>query len=113
MRPQFIMFLGWIASAGTLISLTFGGDWLGSNDLDVVNSLTVFKEANLLNVWTITIPNVDFMFTGLKSLMMLDFGFFTGPLQLVQWVLFFVIIAAATWGIYTVIITVATSAIRR
>ena len=114
MRSQYVMFLGLILAAGTIISLTFGGKWLGSSDLDVVNSLSVFKDANILGLWSISIPNVDFFFTGMKSLIMLDFGFFeSGGLMIVQWMMFLTVGLGALWGMYTVIISVVQSAIGR
>ena len=113
MKPQFLMFLGLLFATGTLISLTYGGAWLGDTDLEIANSLTVFKDANILGIWTITIPNVDFFFTGMKCLMMMDFAFFTGGLELVQWFFMLVISLGALWGLYTVIIGVVQSSIGR
>lgn len=113
MRPQYVMFLGLIFATGTLISLTFGGDWLGADDLAMANSLTVFKDANIVGIWSITVPNIDFFFTGMKSLMMMDFAFFEDGLQLVQWFFLMVISLGALWGLYTVIISVVQSAIGR
>lgn len=101
-----MMFLGLIFAAGTMISLTFGGAWLGSTDLEVANAITVFKQANILGVWSITVPNISFFITGAKALMMFDFAFFSGSLALVQWFFFFIIGLATMWGFYTVIIGV-------
>ena len=113
MRPQYVMFLGLIFGAGTLISLTFGGDWLDSSELTLTNSLTVFKSATIAGMWEITIPNLDFFFTGLKSVMMMDFAFFDGSLQLVQWFFLLTFGFGAMWGLYTVVISVAQSALGR
>lgn len=113
MRPQYVMFLGLIFAAGTMVSLTFGGAWLGADDLAIANSLTVFKDATLFGVWSITVPNIDFFFTGIKSLMMMDFAFFTGPLELVQWFFLLVFSLGALWGLYVIIIGVAQSALGR
>ena len=113
MRPQYVMFLGLLLAAGTLISLTYGGAWIGDEELAIANSLTVFKEANVLGIWTITIPNVDFLFTGMKSLFMMDFAFFTGGLEIFQWFVFLIIVLGATWGIFVVIISLLQSAIAR
>ncbi|OGO00989.1 MAG: hypothetical protein A2Y58_03190 [Chloroflexi bacterium RBG_13_51_52] len=106
MRPQHMMFLGLIFAAGTIISLTFGGAWLGSTDLEVANAITIFKQANILGVWSITVPNISFFFTGAKSLMMFDFAFFNGSTAILQWFLFFTIGLGTMWGFYTVIIGV-------
>jgi hypothetical protein len=113
MRSQYVMFLGLIFGAGTLISLTYGGNWLNSTDLEIANSMSVFKDASLFGIWSITLPNVDFFFTGMKSLLMMDFGFFPGTLSLLQWFMVLVISLGALWGIYTIIISVVQSAIGR
>lgn len=113
MRAKHIMFLGLMFAAGTLISLTFGGSWLGEDDLAITNSLTVFKEANIVGMWTITVPNIDFFFTGMKSILMMDFAFFTDGLELIQWLFLLTIGFGTLWGLYTVIIGVAQSALVR
>lgn len=113
MRPQHVMFAGLLFAGGTLISLTFGGSWLGSSDVSIVNSLTVFKEASILGIWSVTIPNVDFFFTGMKSVMMLDFAFFSSEggsgMLLVQWFMMFTVIFGIMWGLFTLIIGVVAS----
>jgi len=100
------MFLGLILASGTLISLTFGGAWYDSGDLSIANTMTVFKQANILGIWSITVPNIGFFITGFKSLLMFDFAFFTGPTVILQWFLFFTIGLGTMWGLYTVIIGV-------
>lgn len=100
------MFLGLIFAAGTLVSLTFGGAWYGSSDMEVANTLTVFKQANILGIWSITVPNIEFFITGFRSLLMFDFAFFTGPVVILQWFLFFTIGLGTMWGLYMVIIGV-------
>lgn len=106
MRPQHVMFLGFIFATGTLISLTFGGAWLGDTDLEIANTMTVFKQANILGIWSITVPNISFFITGFKSLLMLDFGFFNDSTALLQWLMFFTIGLGTLWGLYTIIIGV-------
>lgn len=109
------MFLGLIFAAGTVISLTFGGSWIGDTEIDITNTLTVFKEATIAGIWTVTIPNIDFFFSGMKALMMMDFAFFTyfSGLQLVQWFFMLIIGVGIIWGLYTVIITIVQSALGR
>lgn len=113
MRPQLTIFLGFVMAAGTLIGLTFGGSWLGSTDVSIVNSLTVFKEANILGLWSVTVPNIDFFFTGMKSLMMLDFAFFSSGagsgLQLFQWFLMLTIILGVMTALLSLVIGIVAS----
>lgn len=106
MRPQQIMFMGLILAAGTLVSLTFGGAWMGTSDLDVTNSLTVFKQANILGIWSVMVPNISFFLVGARALTMFDFAFFTGPMQILQWFFMLTIGLGFIWGVYTVVIGV-------
>ena len=113
MRPQQIMFMGLLLAAGTLISLTFAGAWLGTTDVDTANSLTVFKQVNILGLWTVTIPSIDFFLTGAKSLIMMDFAFFSGPGAILQWFMFFTFGLAIIWGIYIIVINIIQSFFHR
>lgn len=106
MRQQHMMFLGLILAAGTMISLTFGAAWFGTTDLEIANAITVFKQANILGVWSITVPNITFFIAGAKALMMFDFAFFEGSGSILQWFFFFIFGLATMWGFYTIIIGV-------
>lgn len=101
MRPQQIMFMGLMFAAGTMISLTFGGAWLGSTEVGIVNSVTVFKQATVLGVWGVTVPNITFLTTGARALMSMDFAFFQGGWAFFQWILFMVFGVAMLFGLYT------------
>jgi hypothetical protein len=113
MSTKQIMFMGLLLAAGTLISMTFGGAWFTSYDLDVVNSFNVFKQVTILGTWSVTIPNISFFLTGAKALIMMDFAFFTGPLQIVQWFFFFIFGLGVIWGIYVIIISIVQGILRR
>ena len=108
------MFMGWIFAAGTVISLTFGGAWLGTTEASVASALTVFKQTNILGIWSITVPNISFFLVGAKSLMMMDFAFFQGEWGLFfQWILFMTLGVAMMWGIFVVVIGVIQGLFRR
>jgi len=98
------MFMGLILAAGTIVSLTFGGLWLGSNEIAIQEAFMLFKQANILGTWSVTVPNVSFFLVGAKSLMMMDFGFFDGILGLVQWFLFLTFGLGLAWGFYVVML---------
>lgn len=107
------MFMGLVFAAGTMISLTFAGLWLGTEEVEVTNAVTVFKQANILGIWSVTVPNITFFLVGVKSLMMLDFAFFEGEMAIVQWFLFMTIGLGMMWGIFSVVIGVIQSQFRR
>lgn len=115
MRTQYIMFMGFIFAIGTLVSLTFGGVGMSSTETSVVNSLTVFKQANILGTWSVMVPNISFFTTGMKSLMMMDFAFFSNMegMEIIQWLLFMTLGVGMLWGIYTVVIGVIQGLFRR
>ncbi len=98
------MFMGFIFAIGTIVSLTFGGAWLGSTETSVVNAVTVFKQADILSTWSIAVPNISFFTMGAKALMSMDFAFFQGTL--LQWVLFMTLGLGMMWGIFSTAIAV-------
>ena len=113
MRPHQIMGMGLILAAGTMISLTFGGAWLGSNDVAAANAFTVFKQVNILGLWSVTIPNIDFFLTGAKALITMDFAFFVGAASILQWFMFFTLGLGVIWGVYTIVIGVVQGILHR
>lgn len=104
MRPQQIMFLGLIFLGGTVISLTFAGGWLTSSHAGVLNSISGFRAATILGVWSIQVPNIDFITVGIAALVKMDFAFFGGSMGLLRWLFIFTIGAATVWGIFTIAI---------
>lgn len=113
MRPQHIMFLGFIMFIGIVISLTFAGGWFSSTDLGVMNSLAGFKSAKILGIWSIMVPNIDFITIGLGALVKMDFAFFGGTMGLLRWFFICVIGSATVWGIFTVVINTISGLWRR
>lgn len=113
MSPKSIMFMGLVLAVGTIISLTFGGQWLGSSEVSIQDALTVFTQAKILGIWSVTVPNITFFLVGAKSMMTLDFAFFGGVLGMVQWIFMLVFVSAFMWGIYSVMIYVISGLFKR
>lgn len=113
MRPQQIMFLGFTFMVGTMISLTFAGGWLDSTDVGIVNSLVAFRSVKLLGIWTISVPNLDFILTGIGSLLKMDFAFFRGEMVLLQWFFLMTLGAGTLFGLFTIAIVTISSIWRR
>jgi hypothetical protein len=107
------MFIGLICAVGTIISLTFGGVGMGTEEVDLINSLTVFKQANILGTWSVSVPNITFFTVGMKSLINLDFAFFSGYMELLRWLLYMTIGLGFLWGLYTTVLGVITGLFRR
>ena len=113
MSPKLIMGLGLIFLAGTMISLTFGAGWLGDTDVSTLNSIAAFRSANVLGMWSIQVPNLDFLTSGIGALVSMDFAFFSGDFEIIRWFFIFVISAGVMFGIFTVMIVTASSLFHR
>lgn len=107
------MFMGFILAVGTIISLTFGGLWIGDEEVEMSNAFTVFRQAEILGTWSVMVPNVDFFLVGARSLMMMDFAFFSDEMALLQWFLYMTLGLGLMWGIYMVVISVVQGLFRR
>jgi hypothetical protein len=104
MQIKDAMFLGLLGSVGTFISLTFSGSWIGQSEMDVTNSLVAFKQANILGIWSVSVPNISFFVTGIKFMTSLDFAFLQGQMGILQWFLWMILGFGIVWGIFTVVI---------
>jgi len=100
------MWMGLILAVGTMISLTFGGLWLGDEETAYAEAFVVFKQANILGIWSVTVPNITFFLVGARALLNLDFAFFTAEMAAVQWFLYMTIGLGLMWGFFTVAIGV-------
>lgn len=113
MRPQQIMFLALIFTAGTLLSLTLGGLWIGEEEVETVNALAVIREVNFFGLLTISVPNAAFWSTGVVKLIQFDFAFFVGGTEILRYILIMVLSTGAVFGFFVIIIVVATNLLRR
>lgn len=104
MRPHQVMFLGFLFFAGTVISLTFAGAWVSSTEVGILNSISGFVSTTILDRWTIQVPNINYVTTGIAALTKMDFAFFGGSLGLLRWLFICTIGAATVWGIFTIVI---------
>lgn len=105
--------MGLMLATGVTISLTFAGAWVGTTEMDIANSFAVFKQANILGLWSVMVPNLDFFLVGARALMMMDFAFFSGPMALLQWFLIMTFGLALMWGFFTIVIGVIQGLWRR
>lgn len=112
MRPHWILFLGFIATAGLLISFVISGGWFGDVDIETINAVSVFKSVQV-GIWTLSVPNSAYFSSGLKAFTSFDYAFFGGSFGLFKWALIMTVGAATAWGIFTVIIVAASSLFSR
>lgn len=91
-------------TAGTLISMTFGGGWFGSTDITSINAIAGFRDATIMGSWSVPVPNIDFVTSGLAALVKWDFAFFEGGASLLRWFFVTTIGAGVMWGLFSVVI---------
>lgn len=109
------MFSGFVLAIGTLVSLTYAGVGFGTEEVAIASSVTVFKSATILGTWSIMVPNIGFWTLGAKSLMMMDFAFFSNMsgMEVVQWILFMTFGLGLMWGFFSAVIGVIQGLFRR
>jgi len=98
MRHTFIMYLAFSLIVCNLTCLIIDGAWLGAEDLTLMQNLTGFgsiKAAGMFGVFTMF---VGFLTHGLPRLIMWDYSFLSGGLQIIRWILFTFSIGAM-WAI--------------
>lgn len=113
MRPQYLMFAGWMLFVGTIISLTFSGGWFGSTDLGLMTSYSGFKAARIFGIWQIQVPNIDFITVGVAALFKMDFAFFGGAMGLLRWAFIAVLGPGMVIGLFTIAVNVLSGLYRR
>lgn len=98
MSNKFVMFLAFILIICNLICLIIDGAWLGAEDQTLMGYLTGMNSLQAAN-WTaiFTIP-IGFITHGFPKLILWDYSFFSGSLQIIRWILF-VISIGAVWAL--------------
>ena len=107
------MFVAWLSSAGTLISLAIGGGWYDTTDVTTLNQLAAIRQANVLGVWSIPVPNLDFVLSGIGAMVSFNFAFFRGELAILQWFMLTVISSAVLFGLFALALGTASTLWRR
>lgn len=105
--------MGFVLATGTLVSLTFAGAWLGSTESALADSFTIFKQANILGIWSVPVPNVNFFLVGARAASTFDFAFFQGSAGIFQWLLILTIGWGFIWGLFVIAIGAIQGLFRR
>lgn len=112
MNSKFMMYLAYAFIAGTLICLVIEGSAWGASHSTVLNSLKVFKVANILGIWQLPTVNVEFFTVGVPKLLLWDYSFLTGG-----WLYFklflYILSIGAIWGFIEVVLSLIQYAVRR
>ena len=102
---KFIMFMVFAFVGCTLISRMLEGAYFSTTDINIMNQLAVFRDVQILGLFSIPTLNLDFFTQGLPHLLMWDYPFFTGTWNLFRYFLY-VLSIGIVWGILVVFIGV-------
>lgn len=72
----------------TMINRIAEGAFIGSSEIAVLNTLTITRDQELFNMFTMPILNADFFFTGIPALLKWDYDFFGGNAAFFQYMLY-------------------------
>lgn len=108
MRPQFIMFLAFCLLVGNFLCLMIDGIWFQADDVTLMGYLTGMTTLKTAS-WTaiFTVP-YGFLTHGLPRMLLWDYSFFGGSLQIIRWFLF-VFSIGAIWAVARDFITTVQS----
>lgn len=85
---QTITMLGWWFLHFTLINRILEGQFITSNEMGVINDLSVFRQITLFGYIPVPIPNLDIFTTGISRLVKFDYSFFGGNAGFIQYALY-------------------------
>ncbi len=93
----------------TLINRMLEGRMLQTTDIDIINRVSVFTPFAVGGWFTLPVPNVGFLTSGLPALVRWDYSFFGGNVQLIQYLLYsvsatvlFILFLAAIGAAYNI-----------
>lgn len=72
----------------TIINRIMEGAFIASADVAILNDVMVFQPVNVANAFSISVPNLDFLTSGIPALMRWDYSFFGGNAVLIQYLLY-------------------------
>ncbi len=73
-----IVMLGWWFLNMTLINRVLEGQFITSNDMGVIKTMSVFRQITLFGYIPVPIPNLAMLTTGIGRLIKFDYSFFGG-----------------------------------
>lgn len=103
MNFGFIGFASFLFIGFTFLNRVLEGIMVSSNDISILNQLSVFRSLNLFNTWSLPVLNIDFITVALPRLFTWDYTFFGGMGGIVQYLLYSVT-AAASFGLFILVL---------
>jgi hypothetical protein len=72
----------------TIINRVMEGVFINSTDVGILNNVLVFRPINVFGLFQISVPNLDFLSTGIPHLMRWDYSFFGGNAVIIQYMFY-------------------------
>lgn len=86
--PAFIGFLAFCFVGMTVINRILEGAFIAAADVTILNQLTIFRDLELFGLFSVPVPNLDFIITGIPRLIKWDYSFFGGNAGIIQYFLY-------------------------
>ncbi len=80
-------FLAFVWLGLTLLNRIMEGQFVTGAETAAINSMSVFREVSVFNLFTLPIPNLSFITEGISHLVKWDYSFFGGNAQLIAYML--------------------------
>ena len=87
----------------TLVNRVLQGEFIAAADASIVNTVLVFREINVFGLFTMPIPNLQFITDGMAHLAKWDYSFFGGHAAIIQYFLY-VLTAMLSFLVFTLVI---------
>lgn len=109
MNPKLMMFASFVFFIGALCCLFIEGDYIGSDEVSLANSLTGYNviEVSSGGVWSFAKIGIGFLTTGVPKLILWDYNFFQGGYYIIRLFLIMTLSVMVVWGVTQVMLTVA------
>jgi hypothetical protein len=111
MSAKMIIFVVFLFTVGTLVSLIIEGTYMGSGEeWDVMQSLTGYSSINVAGGGGLSMPKMcyGFVMHGIPKILFWDYSFLTGGFALVKWILLYPISAGIVYAMGLLIFNIAT-----
>lgn len=108
MSPKILMFVSFVFFIGSLCCLFIEGHYLGSEQLDLANSLTEYNvvEVSSGGIWSFAQIGSG-LIAAIPKMIMWDYNFFTGGYVIFRLFFIMTLSVGVVWGVIQVFITVA------
>lgn len=103
MSVNFIGFLAFVFVGMTLINRIMEGVFIAGAEIDSLNQLTVFRDIEIFGLFSVPVPNLEFLTSGIPHLVKWDYSFFGGNAGIIQYFLYS-LTAAVSFGLFVLMI---------